>query len=228
MSDLEPRSMQAQLEAPFDPAEVDFRPADRGDQVVAFIDGEAVIRRLNAVYGVDGWSFDWDALVIAPGQPRKQGGMPPPHEVVWVVKGRLMIGGVLHADIGDADANETSKAAVTDALKRCATHLGIGLYLRSLPRMTARIVDYAIPADEKARLRALLPRPDGAAPAAEPTATEEQIAQIRGLAPRAGLSVDELCLSMKVATLADLTHERAVRVISRLQDKIRQGKGAAA
>lgn len=227
MSD-ETRNIQAQLEAPFDPAEVDFRPADRGNQVVAFIDGEAVIRRLNAVFGPDGWSFDWDALVISPGQARKPGGEPPPHDVVWVVKGRLLIGSTLHADLGDADANETSKAAVTDALKRCATQIGIGLYLRSLPRMTATIKDYVIPDEEKARLRKGLPKPPGHQEPAADLATPQQVSQIRGLTVPAGKTVDTLCGELRVATLGNLTSERADKVIARLQDLARERAAGSA
>lgn len=198
MSDQDARARQAQLEAPFDPAEIDFRPADFGNQVVAFIDGEAVIRRLNAVFGPLGWGFDFEALVIAPAQPRKEGGKVLAHDVVWVAKGVLsVLGAMPHSDLGDAEANETSKAAVTDALKRCAVQLGIGLYLRGFPKLTARVENYSVPPDEKARLRRYL--------------------LILQLLPGAGLSEAEVCQRLNVESLAALAEAKAIKLIARLQ-----------
>lgn len=149
MTDTE---IAAALTAPFDPMEVDFRPGT-GSQVLAYIDVTTAERRLTAVFGPLGWSFTWDPLVISAGQARSKTSDPPPHDVVWIVRGTLTIGESVHSDVGDADANETTKAAVSDALKRCAAQIGIGAYLRDLRRMEARIENYAVPDHEKTRLR---------------------------------------------------------------------------
>src|SRR6476469_8003729 len=100
----------AALQAPFDPADVDFLPLT-GNQVAAYVDARVVMQRLNTVVGPDGWSFAWEPMVISAAAARSERSQPLPHDVVWVAKGTLTIHGVSKSYIGDADATETSKAA---------------------------------------------------------------------------------------------------------------------
>jgi hypothetical protein len=119
------REIMDALGAPFPEDEIEFLPrATSGGKALglAYIDARSVMRRLDAVVGPGNWSFDFD--VLAP-----DGKM---------VKGRLTVLGVTKCDAGEANQeDELLKSAVSDALKRCAVHFGIGRYLYYLPRVWA-------------------------------------------------------------------------------------------
>jgi hypothetical protein len=119
----------ARLAAPF---EVTFRDV-RGGVEVTFISGEQVVSRLNEVLGVAGWSF----RVV-------RHDINPEADEAWAL-------GELVAEIGERtvvrqqfgsqklrrsrstgaplDLGFDLKGASTDAMKKCATLLGVGLYL---------------------------------------------------------------------------------------------------
>src|SRR5947209_6969456 len=132
-SDMEwTREVQDALTAPFPDDEIEFLPrasANGRALALAHIDARSVMRRLDAVVGPDGWWFDFD--VISPPAPLTSGGPGGTK-----VKGRLTVLGVTKCDAGEAAAeDEPLKAAVSDALKRCAVHFGIARYLYYLPQM---------------------------------------------------------------------------------------------
>ena len=113
------------LSAAFPDDELEFLPrahANGKALALAYIDARAVMRRLDAVVGPENWSFDFD--VLSP-----DGKM---------VKGRLTVCGVTKCDAGEGSTeDELLKSAVSDALKRCAVHFGIGRYLYHLPKVWA-------------------------------------------------------------------------------------------
>lgn len=115
------RDVMEALGAPFPENELEFLPrAQSGGKAMglAYIDARSVMARLDAVVGPANWSFDFD--VLTPDAKR--------------VKGRLTVLGVTKCDAGEASGeDEVLKAAVSDALKRCAVHFGIGRYLYHLP-----------------------------------------------------------------------------------------------
>lgn len=119
------REVMEALAAPFPEEEIEFLPrAQSGGKALglAYIDARTVMNRLDAAVGAAGWSFDFD--VLSP-----DGKM---------VKGRLTVLGVTKCDAGEASTeDEILKSAVSDALKRCAVHFGIGRYLYYLPRVWA-------------------------------------------------------------------------------------------
>lgn len=113
------------LEAPFEPSQVRQRKGAFGD-VLDYVEGHTVIRRLNDAF--DGkWSFE----VID-------------HKILdeeAVVLARLKADGISKMQFGSSkitrskeDNSQVSigddlKAATTDALKKAATHFGVGLHL---------------------------------------------------------------------------------------------------
>src|SRR4051794_880883 len=113
------------LAASFPEDEIEFLPRAHSNGKalgLPYIDARSVMRRLDAVVGPANWSFDFD--VVSP-----DGKM---------VKGRLAVLGVTKCDAGEASTeDEILKSAVSDALKRCAVHFGIGRYLYYLPRVWA-------------------------------------------------------------------------------------------
>jgi hypothetical protein len=112
------------LEHPFDPAQIRQRKGRNG--VLDYVEGHTVIARLNAA--LDGaWSFE----VVA-------------HEVrddEVLVLGKLTAAGIVKMQFGASQVTrdrqtkallslgDDLKAAATDALKKCATFLGVGLHL---------------------------------------------------------------------------------------------------
>jgi hypothetical protein len=118
---------RALLEQPFAPEQVKQRKGNFG-QMLDYIEGHAVIQRLNDA--TDGrWSFE-----ITERETFTESG-----EVL--VLGKLTAGDVIKMQFGSSAitrAKESGeilsladdfKAAATDALKKCATQLGVGLYL---------------------------------------------------------------------------------------------------
>ena len=113
------------LASAFSEEEIEFLPRAHSNGKalgLAYIDARTVMNRLDAVVGAGNWSFDFD--VVSP-----DGKM---------VKGKLTVLGVTKHDAGEGSAeDEVLKSAVSDALKRCAVHFGIGRYLYYLPRLWA-------------------------------------------------------------------------------------------
>lgn len=127
------------LGQPFPEGEVEFLPRNPKNGralALAYIDARSVMNRLDAVVGPGNWAWDYD--VLAP--------------TGKLVKGKLTVCGVMKCDAGEADKeDEPLKSAVSDALKRCAVHFGIGRYLYYLPQIWA-------PYDESKRRFAEAPR----------------------------------------------------------------------
>ena len=128
----------AELDGPLDPRRVvAFQSGPQ--KGVPYLEGHDVIRRANEIFGYGNWGFE---LV---GQPTmvesgEQGNNKTPYQV-WMAVGRLSIaGGQSVTEIGtnvrqgggSASLEMAIKGAVTDAIKRCLTHLGdqFGLVLR--------------------------------------------------------------------------------------------------
>lgn len=124
MSEFTPEIIQG-LAAGFPEDEVEFLPRAHSNGKalgLPYIDARGVMRRLDAVVGPAGWSFDFD-VVSGDGK---------------MVRGRLTVLGVTKCDAGEASTeDEILKSAVSDALKRCAVHFGVGRYLYYLPRVWA-------------------------------------------------------------------------------------------
>ena len=115
------------LEKPFAPEQIKQRVGSFGN-VIDYVEGHAIIKRLNDSF--DGlWSFEI----------MKHEVMDDLDEVI--VLGRLSAGEVVKMQFGSSRitrAKETGnvisladdlKAAATDAMKKCATLLGVGLHL---------------------------------------------------------------------------------------------------
>ena len=144
------REVLEALGAAFPDDEVEFLPRGNWEgkaRALAYIDARSVMRRLDAVVGPANWSFDFD--VLSP-----EGKM---------VKGKLTVLGVTKCDAGEgASEDEVLKSAVSDALKRCAVHFGIGRYLYYLPSVWA-------PYDQRKRQFSETPR-------IQPAAVEKALA----------------------------------------------------
>ena len=147
-------TISAELRAPFDPGDVDFRIQGKANeqtgraQVVAYVDARAVQDRLDEVVGAGNWSFDWQPLVIEKGE-------------VQVAKGTLALFGVAKADVGTASNFQETLGAVSHCFKRAAVQWGVGRYLYNLHTVWVTVEKSGgrIPDAVLRELRAKLPRP---------------------------------------------------------------------
>jgi hypothetical protein len=120
------------LAAPFDPAEVKFKPQTvSGNRALAvgFVDARVIQDRLDDVLGVMGWQDSYECL--------------PDGAVVCRLRIRLGAEWITKEDVGgqseQPDEGDRRKAAFSDALKRAAVKFGIGRYLY---RVKPQWVDY--------------------------------------------------------------------------------------
>ena len=116
----------------------------------AYVDARDVMNRLDRVVGGE-WQFTWDLM--------------PDGEV----RGMLTVCGVTRSDVGERGSpplGDTLKAAVSDALKRCAVHFGVARYLYYLP---AQWVAYD---GQRKRLAETPKLPSWAMPGSEPKIAE--------------------------------------------------------
>jgi hypothetical protein len=126
-------STYGQLSAPFDVTFTDTR----GGIEVTFISGEQVVSRLNEVLGVAGWSFRVLRHEIHPEADE----VWALGEMVAEIDGKM----VTRQQFGSQkikrsrstgaplDLGFDLKGASTDAMKKCASWLGVGLYLSRKP-----------------------------------------------------------------------------------------------
>jgi hypothetical protein len=121
-----------------EPFEVTFSDV-RGGVKVTFISGEQVVRRLNEALGVAGWSF----RILEHGVNQEADEAWALGEIVAEIDGKM----VTRQQFGSQklrrsrstgaplDLGFDLKGASTDAMKKCASLLGVGLYLsRKDPR----------------------------------------------------------------------------------------------
>jgi hypothetical protein len=155
-------SLTRALSAPFEPAEVKFKPAVvSGNRALAlaYVDARVIQDRLDDVLGVEGWQDDYECLEDG--------------SVVCRLRLRLGDEWVTKVDVGgpseQPDGGDRLKAAFSDALKRAAVKFGVGRYLYRLP---SQWVDYDPHRKTFVRLPTLpafaLPAQPAAAPAPAP------------------------------------------------------------
>ncbi|WP_427365215.1 Rad52/Rad22 family DNA repair protein [Candidatus Caldatribacterium saccharofermentans] len=174
------------LEKKFSRKEVKSRPGP-GGRTILYVETASVIRRLNEAFDGD-WSFEV-----------KEKHIDLENGYVWVL-GRLSCGGVVKEQFGSkaiaynpdgsfVDLGDDLKAAASDALKKCATLLGVGLYLYE--------------GEEEETVEAFRP------------ATERQKSFIRDLLKSQGKSVDEALLARlsaeEASRLIDKLREETTR-----------------
>jgi hypothetical protein len=151
--------LYSRLAAPFDHTFKDTR----GGVELEYVTGEQVVSRLNEVLGPAGWSFTV-----------REHGINAEADECWAL-GRLTahIDGttVLRDQFGSQKVKRSRasgnaldigfdlKGAGTDALKKCASLLGVGLYLSKKEEQSSKAGNgHAAPAERKGQLHPPLPR----------------------------------------------------------------------
>jgi hypothetical protein len=198
----------------------------RGGLQFSYVEHGYVTERLNLVFGFN-WDFevtdkqilDDEVIVEARLTVRTPGGQT-------IVKTQFGGAEIKRHASGPRSGRPLSiaddyKAAASDALKKCASLLGVGLdlYGRDRPYDNEEAqAKQPNPRDVGARERVLEGEPVQLRTTPEGLCNQEQWREISRLAAKAGMEVAELCDSLGVATLAQLTEARAERVIRRLRE----------
>jgi len=189
----ETTSLYPALAAPFDHVFQDTR----GGVELSYVTGEQVVSRLNEVLGYDGWEFtvrehghhaEADEL-WALGELTVFTGARPVRRMQFgsqKIKRR-------RTDAQPLDIGFDLKGAATDALKKCASLVGVGLYLSAK--------EGGVSAEEQAT--------QGAVPPA-------QLATIRQHLRRTGIGEPAVCAGQGVARLEDLRPNQASQLLQYL------------
>jgi hypothetical protein len=122
-------TLAEKLEWPFPPEMVEL--VDKGYGKFSYVPVSEVIVRLNKVLGVGNWGMTVDSLEPLDG---------------WLIcrvtlrvffKGEWVLYGAAGGHKIEKDTGDTAKSAVSDAFKKAASLLGIGLYLSRTPEALA-------------------------------------------------------------------------------------------
>ncbi|MDQ3931054.1 MAG: Rad52/Rad22 family DNA repair protein, partial [Chloroflexota bacterium] len=208
----------------------------RGGMQFSYVEHGYVTERLNLVFG-----FNWDFEIVD-----KQ-----ILEDEVIVEARLTVRTpngqtIVKTQFGGADIKRHAsgaksgrplsiaddyKAAASDALKKCASLLGIGLDLYGRDRPFEDDLEQAAPPTERVTFDA--PVQKEAAPAVSPIGapqpglcSKRQQREIVDLAVEAGMDIAELRRTLGVSDLAQLTEARAQRVIQRLRELTTQAQAS--
>src|SRR5262245_9269487 len=167
---LDVNAIAQALAAPFDSAEVKFKPQTvSGNRALAvpFVDARVIQDRLDEVLGVMGWQDRYECL--------------PDGAVVCRLRVRLGSEWITKMDVGgqseQPDEGDRRKAAFSDSLKRAAVKFGVGRYLYRLP---PQWVDYD-PQKKQLVGEPVLPEPPAANP--RPSASKRGKAEQTGEPP---------------------------------------------
>jgi len=107
-------NFERELKRPFPIGSVSFRKGPGGSKELAYITARDVMQRLDDVFGVDGWSDEYDYI----------GG-----RMICKLKCRFGDTWITKSDGADDTQIEGAKGGISDALKRAAVKFGIGRYL---------------------------------------------------------------------------------------------------
>lgn len=208
----------------------------RGGMQFSYVEHGYVTERLNLVFGFN-WDFevvdkqilDDEVIVEARLTVRTPSGQT-------IVKTQFGGADIKRHTSGSKSGRPLSiaddyKAAASDALKKCASLLGIGLDLYGRDRPEGDEAEDPAPARASQSRAKVVEMAPAASNSSEPRTgfcTPIQMREIGKLAAQSGMDVTELCSSLAVSDLPQLTEARAQRVIQRLQELAKQGRAAEA
>ena len=199
----------------------------RGGLQFAYVEHGYVTERLNMVFG-----FNWDFEIIDK-QILEDEVIVEAKLTVRTPKGQTIV----KTQFGGADIKRHAsgpkmgrplsiaddyKAAGSDALKKCASLLGIGLDLYGrdrmdddLPRLAEEPPPVRVPEPVKRDTTNITPLNAPSAGLCSPS----QVQEIGRLVRKCGMIPSELCATLGVTHLSELTEARAERVIKRLHQR---------
>ncbi|MDQ3929068.1 MAG: RAD52 family DNA repair protein [Chloroflexota bacterium] len=212
--------------------EIKYRQG-RGGLQFAYVEHGYVTERLNMVFGFN-WDFEVvdkqiledEVIVEAKLTVRTPGGQT-------IVKTQFGGADIKRHASGNRNGRPLSiaddfKAAASDALKKCASLLGIGLdlYGRDRPEEIEEVpVEKPENAGKVIDVGQAIGSMDGARAG---MSTDNQVREIVRLTAKAGMDMRELLGRLEVSTLDELTEAKAERVINRLRQMTTKSQRAQA
>jgi hypothetical protein len=206
----------------------------RGGLQFSYVEHGYVTERLNMVFG-----FNWDFEIVDK-QILEDEVIVEAKLTVRTPKGQTIV----KTQFGGADIKRHTsgpksgrplsiaddyKAAGSDALKKCASLLGIGLDLYGRDRLDEDPPVTPAAVEQKPAPRSTQ-HPIGSVSNITPLPTPEpglcnppQVEEIKRLLRQCGMSLTEICGTLGVSALTELTEARAVRVIKRLRQLESEG-----
>lgn len=138
--------IQAALLAPFDPFDIEWRVQQAGESnskkwalVLAYVTNRAIMERLDAVFGIDGWQNEYitmpDGGIICGIKARFEIGTEQKPMWQWTVK----------YDGADKTNIEATKGGLSNAMKRAGVQWGIGRYLYRLESTFVTLIEGKMP-----------------------------------------------------------------------------------
>ena len=214
-------------------SEIKVRPG-RGGMQFSYVEHGYVTERLNLVFGFN-WDFeivdkqmlDDEVIVEARLTVRTPGGQT-------IVKTQFGGAEIKRHASGAKSGRPLSiaddyKAAASDALKKCASLLGIGLDLYGRDRVDEVSENPHAPVDSRPSSGGTQTGLGSNLNNVKPgMATASQIRMIIEAAAEQGMAQSKLCARLNVSELAELTEAKAERVINRLRDMARLTDGQKA
>lgn len=143
------------LRSPFKPEDISWKPQTvdyraKTALAVAYADPRAYVDRLNEVFGVGGWSDEYEFTATPFNKfikgkkawkenPATEDKQVPGNKVIVVATITVPEYEVKYSSTGDSDASDENAAtsAEAQAFKRAAMKMGVGRYLYELPKVTA-------------------------------------------------------------------------------------------
>lgn len=127
---MDPRAIMEALQAPFDPADIEWRVGSTtGDKTkglaLAYVTNRAIQNRLDDVVGPFGWQNEFREWK----EQSQLCGISIKFEGEWITKW----------DGADDSNQEATKGGLSDSMKRAAYQWGIGRYLYKLPQQWVEI-----------------------------------------------------------------------------------------
>lgn len=207
-----PDSVAEDLAAPFDLAEVKFKPqAVSGNRAMAvpYVDARLVAERLDEAVGLANWQ---DTYTVLPGG-----------EVVCRLSVRLGGEWVAKEDVGgqseQPDEGDRMKAAFSDALKRAAVKFGVGRYLY---RLRPQWCDY-----DPAKRQFVRPPQLPADALPTPPLSDAQVKVLAGLIRESEADITAFCAYFGASELSEVPAARFAEAAELLRRKVAKKEGKA-
>jgi hypothetical protein len=147
-------AIQQRLEAPFRKNDLDWKVQRSGIKqdgeiwalIIPYIDARAAQRRLDEVFGMDGWEVKYREINLGNKQVRGDDGKLAVREIRGVIATlRFRIPGtdvwVIREDGAEPTQVEPVKGGISSAFKRVVVTIGIGRYLYDVEPMFANVIE---------------------------------------------------------------------------------------
>ncbi len=180
------------------------------EKVIEYIGGDKVIERLNSVIGFN-WSFTIEDRIIdiEIGQIAILGRLEAVIDNIKTVKEQWGSSAIDTYSNGKViSLGDNIKAATTDSLKKCATLIGVGIYLYDSESMKFTDKNYVAPSTKETEVKA-----EEIREAINKAATKAQISSIIKISKENNINVESILKKYGVEKISDMKRSDAANFI---------------